>query len=82
MVIMWPNSDGTITLSQREASAEVMPTPVASPTNVATAATPLSTVSLFFYTHYLYKAHSLSTKLSGSQPVLAFTIAVCDIAYM
>ncbi|KAF8504109.1 hypothetical protein JB92DRAFT_2968863 [Gautieria morchelliformis] len=56
MVIMWPNTDGTMTLSQRQASGLVMPTPVASPTNVATAATSLST-------------------LSGSQPVLAFTIA-------
>lgn len=26
MVITWPNSDGTITLSQREASSNVMPT--------------------------------------------------------
>lgn len=35
MVIMWPNSDGSTTLSQRQASAEVMPTVVASPPRVA-----------------------------------------------
>jgi len=43
MVIMWPNADGTVTLSQRQASAEVMPTPVASPALVATAVPSLST---------------------------------------
>ncbi|OSC96566.1 CBD9-like protein [Trametes coccinea BRFM310] len=37
MVIMWPNSDGSITLSQRMAPAEVMPTVVANPPRVATA---------------------------------------------
>lgn len=36
MVIMWPNPDGTIALSQRQAPAEVMPTPVPSPARVAT----------------------------------------------
>lgn len=36
MVIMWTNSDGSITLSQREAPAEVMPTVVNNPPNVAT----------------------------------------------
>ncbi|KAI0779570.1 hypothetical protein C8Q74DRAFT_1198609 [Fomes fomentarius] len=35
MVIMWPNSDGTITLSQRSASGEVMPTLVSNPPRVA-----------------------------------------------
>ena len=42
MVIMWPNSDGTITLSQRQAPAEVMPTVVASPPRTATAQPSLS----------------------------------------
>ncbi|KAI9061725.1 CBD9-like protein [Trametes sanguinea] len=37
MVIMWPNSDGSITLSQRMAPQEVMPTVVANPPRVATA---------------------------------------------
>jgi len=36
MVIMWPNPDGTIVLSQRQAPAEVLPTPVPSPARVAT----------------------------------------------
>lgn len=35
MVITWPNEDGTITLSQREAPAHVMPTIVANPPQVA-----------------------------------------------
>ena len=44
MVIMWPNSDGSITLSQRKTSAEVMPTVVANPPRVATLSTSLSSV--------------------------------------
>lgn len=45
MVIMWPNADGTITVSQRQAPSEVMPTPVANPPRVATVATSLSTLT-------------------------------------
>ncbi|KAI0369695.1 hypothetical protein BV20DRAFT_1053069 [Pilatotrama ljubarskyi] len=37
MVIMWPNSDGSMTLSQRMAPGEVMPTVDPSPPRVATA---------------------------------------------
>lgn len=37
MVIMWPNSDGSITLSQRSAPGEVMPTVDSNPPRVATA---------------------------------------------
>jgi hypothetical protein len=44
MVIMWPNSDGSITLSQRMSSAEVMPTVVSSPPRLATLSTSLSSV--------------------------------------
>ncbi|KAI0630134.1 hypothetical protein C8Q77DRAFT_244220 [Trametes polyzona] len=36
MVIMWPNSDGSITLSQRKAPSEVMPTVDSSPPRTAT----------------------------------------------
>ncbi|KAJ6456385.1 CBD9-like protein [Mycena sanguinolenta] len=53
MVIMWGNSDGTVTLSQRQAPAEVMPTVVASPPRVATVSDTLSTTSgnsAFVYT--------------------------------
>jgi Cytochrome domain of cellobiose dehydrogenase len=39
MVIMWPNSDGSVTLSQRTASGEVMPTPDNNPPRVATLVT-------------------------------------------
>ena len=46
MVIMWPNSDDSITLSQRMASAEVMPTVVADPPRVANLSTSLSSVSI------------------------------------
>lgn len=38
MVITWPNSDGTITISQREATEHVMPRVVANPTDIATLA--------------------------------------------
>ncbi|KAJ7141109.1 hypothetical protein C8R44DRAFT_240954 [Mycena epipterygia] len=53
MVIMWGNSDGSVTLSQRQASSEVMPTLVSSPPRVATLSTALSTTSgnsAFVYT--------------------------------
>jgi hypothetical protein len=36
MVIVWPNSDGTVTLSQRKAPQEVMPTVDPNPPRVAT----------------------------------------------
>jgi len=42
MVIMWPNNDGTITLSQRTASGEVMPTFDSNPPRVATQSSSLS----------------------------------------
>ncbi|KAI0076036.1 hypothetical protein K474DRAFT_1315198 [Panus rudis PR-1116 ss-1] len=45
MVIMWPNSDGTITLSQRKTSAEVMPTVDPSPPRPATLETSLSSLT-------------------------------------
>lgn len=45
MVIMWANADGTITLSQRQAPATVMPTPVANPPHVATPAPQLSSLT-------------------------------------
>jgi hypothetical protein len=45
MVIMWANSDGTVTLSQRQAQREVMPTVVANPPRVATLNDALSIVS-------------------------------------
>ncbi|KAK4687769.1 hypothetical protein P7C73_g2349, partial [Tremellales sp. Uapishka_1] len=41
MVIVWPNSDGSFTLSQREASSEVMPK-VVTPPRVATLSSGLS----------------------------------------
>ena len=34
LVILWPNSNGTVTLSTRQASGHVQPTPVASPPRV------------------------------------------------
>ncbi|KAI5117855.1 hypothetical protein M0805_007698 [Coniferiporia weirii] len=45
MVIMWTNSDGSITLSQRQAPQEVMPTVVANPPRIATAAPSLTSVT-------------------------------------
>jgi len=53
MVIMWGNSDGSVTLSQRQAPQEVEPTVVASPPRVATKSDTLSTTSgnsAFVYT--------------------------------
>ncbi|KAJ6538780.1 hypothetical protein DFH09DRAFT_1176218 [Mycena vulgaris] len=45
MVIMWGNSDGTVTLSQRQASSESMPTLVSSPPRVATLSESLSSAN-------------------------------------
>ena len=44
MVIMWMNSDGTATLSQRRASTEAMPTVVSDPPRTATFSSTLSVV--------------------------------------
>lgn len=46
MVIMWSNSDGTITLSQRSASSEVQPKLDSNPPRVASLLTNLSSVRL------------------------------------
>ena len=45
MVIMWPNADGSFTLSQRMAPAEVMPTVVSDPPRVAIMQAALSVAS-------------------------------------
>lgn len=45
MVIFWSNSDGSVTVSQRQASGEVMPTVVASPPRVATPLPSLTSLS-------------------------------------
>ncbi|KAJ3873438.1 hypothetical protein F5051DRAFT_381003 [Lentinula edodes] len=45
MVILWSNSDGLVTLSQRQAPAEVMPTVVSSPPRTATLLMNASTTS-------------------------------------
>ncbi|KAF7357935.1 CBD9-like protein [Mycena venus] len=53
MVIMWGNSNGSVTLSQRQAPGEVMPTVVANPPRIATLSETLSTTSgnsAFVYT--------------------------------
>lgn len=45
MVILWPNDDGTITLTQRESSGEKPPQVVSNPARVATVQTSLSTLT-------------------------------------
>ncbi|THH02961.1 hypothetical protein EW145_g6651 [Phellinidium pouzarii] len=45
MVIMWANNDGSVTLSQRQAPSEVMPTVVSSPPRIATAVPTLTSVT-------------------------------------
>ena len=46
MVIMWPNSDGTVTLSQRKAPYETQPTLDSNPPRVATLSKSLTSVRL------------------------------------
>ncbi|KIY46781.1 CBD9-like protein, partial [Fistulina hepatica ATCC 64428] len=45
MVIMWPNADGSVTLSQREALGHTIPNVVESPARVATLSDTLTSVS-------------------------------------
>ena len=45
LIVMWANTDGTVTLSQRQASAYAMPTVVANPPRVASIQQSLSTAS-------------------------------------
>lgn len=45
MVIMWTNTDGSVTLSQRQASGEVEPSVVSSPPRVATSLSNLTSTS-------------------------------------
>ena len=45
MVIMWPNTDGTVTLSQRQAPADVMPTVVPNPPRTATVVDSLTSLT-------------------------------------
>lgn len=45
MVILWPNMDGTVTLSQRTATGLVEPDPDPNPPRVATLFQPLTIVS-------------------------------------
>ncbi|AFR95058.2 hypothetical protein C343_03148 [Cryptococcus neoformans C23] len=61
MVITWPNSDGTITLSQREASSNVMPTVVSSPSRKASLKSSLS------------YSNSSSTSITFTVPSNSFT---------
>ena len=44
MVILWPNPDGNITISQRQAPTEVMPTLDNNPPRIATLSTDMSNV--------------------------------------
>lgn len=47
MVITWPNSDGSITLSQRTATGLVEPDPDPNPPRIATVYNPLTNVGLY-----------------------------------
>lgn len=76
MVIMWENSDGSMTLSQRQAPAEVMPTLVPDPPRVATLAPQLSSVSAI-RKHSLGYADRIIIQLGGNTPTYAYTIPVC-----
>ena len=46
IVLMWPNADGTITLSQRRATAYAMPTVDRNPARVASVLADSSDVSM------------------------------------
>ncbi|KAL7423278.1 hypothetical protein Q5752_002578 [Cryptotrichosporon argae] len=71
MVIAWPNSDGTFTLSQREASSEVTPKVVAKPARVATLSS--NTTQTFSNTTQTTITFSLPTNTSLSTAALNAT---------
>ncbi|KZP30307.1 hypothetical protein FIBSPDRAFT_917134 [Athelia psychrophila] len=72
MVIIWPNSDGSVTLSQRMAPAEVMPTVVSSPPRVASLDMGLSSfasIGAGSKPSFVYTVSSISPNPSA-QPVI------------
>lgn len=74
MVIMWANDDGTITLSQREASAYSMPQVVSSPDRVATLSESLSSVR-HFQLPFIY-IELIHQQTSDSSMTFTFTVDV------
>jgi len=79
MVIMWSNSDDSITLSQRMASSEVMPTVVADPPRVANLSTSLSSVRpsrVIQQCNFFFHIRLIVLQATGSQPQFAYTISV------
>ncbi|KZP30315.1 CBD9-like protein, partial [Athelia psychrophila] len=68
MVIIWPNSDGSVTLSQRMATGHAMPTVVSSPPRVASLDMGLSNV-LGSKLSFVYTVSSISPNPSA-QPVI------------
>ncbi|KZP07363.1 CBD9-like protein [Athelia psychrophila] len=69
MVIIWPNSDGSVTLSQRMATGEVMPTVVSSPPQVASLDMGLSSVPVGSKPSFVFTVSSISPNPSA-QPVI------------
>ena len=69
MVIMWPNSNGSITISQRTAPGHVMPTVDTNPPRVATVSTSLSSVRFPDLTTLPQCLSMLSPGLRDATPV-------------
>jgi len=70
MVIMWPNEDGTTTLSQRKAIGHVEPLPVADPPRVATLLTPKITAwHPANSTTFAFQVPANKTLLASAEPV-------------
>ena len=52
VVVMWPNEDGSVTLSQRLATGHVEPHPDPSPSRIATVSNHMDIVSRYCYTWF------------------------------
>lgn len=75
MVIMWSNSDGSITLSQRSAPTFVMPTVDDNPPRHAILEQALSSVSL--HGRHLDDCMLITLKTTSGNTRFAFSIPVC-----
>ncbi|KZP28230.1 hypothetical protein FIBSPDRAFT_927663 [Athelia psychrophila] len=79
MVIVWPNSDGSVTLSQRMASAEVMPTVVSSPPRVASLDMGLSSfasIGVGSKPSFVYTVSSISPNPNAQAVIWALSSSV------
>lgn len=76
MVIVWPDSDGSIVVSQRKAPGEVEPSPdPAPPRGIVTLLTQSIDVSIDLHIQAILFVDHSSHQITASSPVVSFTVA-------